>query len=194
MTAGPNVFFSTVTLQAALNWVPSVVVAVIVVVPDCFATTTPALLTTATEVLLEVQLNVGLLALLGNTVGISVSLSPSNIMVDVLLSVTLVTGWTTVNLQEALNCVPSVVVAVIVVAPARFAVTTPLALTVATLVLLEVHTTDELVTLFGKTVALSVADSPTFRVSVEGLTLTEVANTLTGAFGLMPIIAACQEL
>lgn len=60
-----------------------------------------------------------------------------------------------VRAHVALRLVPSVVVAVTVAEPGDLAVTSPLLLTVATDVLLEVHVTVLLVALVGRTVAVS---------------------------------------
>ena len=64
---------------------------------------------------------------------------------------------------------PSCAVAVIVVVPAALAVTTP-PLTVATLILLELHVTFLLVAVEGETVAVNVVESPTLRVVLAGFT------------------------
>ena len=65
-------FVSTVTEHVALLLLPSVVVAVIVVVPLPFDVTTPLLLTVATSGLLLVHSRFLLAALLGVTVAVSV--------------------------------------------------------------------------------------------------------------------------
>ena len=61
----------------------------------------------------------------------------------------------TVTLQLALRFEPSAVFALMTAFPADFAVTNPEDETVATLVLLELHVTDGLDVLLGKTVAFS---------------------------------------
>ena len=66
---------------------------------------------------------------------------------------------TTVTLQEAERFEPSTVVAVIVASPSAIAVTTPLALTVATASFDDVHVTDLFVAVSGSTVAVSVVVS-----------------------------------
>ena len=80
------------TLQLALKLVPSVVVAVMVAVPRLLAVTRPLLLTVATLVLLELQVTVELLALLGDTVAVNRSVSPLLIVADVLLRLIPVAG------------------------------------------------------------------------------------------------------
>lgn len=82
----------------------------------------------------------------------------------------------TVISQVALRLVPSVVVAVIVAVPRPFAVTKPLPLTVATLVLLEVHVTAGLVALPGVTVAVNWTVSPLFSVAVVLFNVMPVTN------------------
>ena len=74
-------------------------------------------------------------------------------MADVLLSEIDVANRLTVTLHVALRFVPSDVFAVITALPADFAVTKPVDDTVATPVLLELHVTDGLEVVFGKTVA-----------------------------------------
>ena len=61
----------------------------------------------------------------------------------------------TVTSQVALRFEPSVVFAVMTTLPVDFAVTKPVEDTVATLVLLEVHVTEGLDVVLGKTVAES---------------------------------------
>ena len=61
----------------------------------------------------------------------------------------------TVNAQVALLLLPSAVVTVIVAVPGALAVTKPLLLTVATVVLLDFHVTFLFVVLLGVTVAVS---------------------------------------
>ena len=71
---------------------------------------------------------------------------------------------------------PLLVVAVIVAVPAPTAVTVPL-LTVATLVLLELHVTALFVALDGVMVAVSVSDCPFWRAVDVLFRLIPVANT-----------------
>ena len=143
------------TLQLALKLVPSVVVAVMVAFPQLLAVTRPSLLTVATLVLLELQVTFAFVTLLGNTVAVSCRVSPLFMVADVLFSVIPVASWLTVILQFALRFEPSVVVAVMVAFPLLLAVTRPLLLTVATLVLLELQATAELLALPGDTVAVN---------------------------------------
>ena len=64
----------------------------------------------------------------------------------------------------ALKLVPSAVVAVMVAIPGATAVTRPLLLTVATLLLLVAQVTDLLVVFSGKTVAVSCSVSPSVNL------------------------------
>ena len=143
------------TLQLALKLVPSVVVAVMVAFPQLLAVTRPSLLTVATLVLLELQVTFAFVTLLGNTVAVSCRVSPLLMVAEVLFSVIPVASWLTVILQFALRFEPSVVVAVIVTVPRLLAVTSPLLLTVAIFVSLELHVTAELLTLLGDTEAVN---------------------------------------
>ena len=78
---------STVTVQVAVRFVPSAVVAVMVAVPLATAVTTPESLTVATEVLLLVHVTLLSVALLGITVAVSVAVCPAEVKVrDVLFS------------------------------------------------------------------------------------------------------------
>jgi hypothetical protein len=61
--------------------------------------------------------------------------------------------------------------------PTALAVTTPEALTLATVELLELHVTDLFVALLGFTVSVRVAVSPTSRVTEVGDRLTEETET-----------------
>ena len=144
----------TVTEQDAVL-PPSLVVTVIVALPPAFAVTTPVAETVATEVLLEDQVTDLSVASDGETVAVRVRLSPATMVKDIWSRLTPVTGMTTVTLQVAV-LPPSLVVTVIVVVPAAFAVTTPVDETVATDVLPEDQATDLSDALDGETVAVSV--------------------------------------
>ena len=139
--------------------VPSAVVAVMVAVPSATAVTTPVLLTVATLVSLLVHVTFLLVTFAGVTVAVSVTvwLAALNEW-DVLFRVMPVagTGIETVTVQVAERFVPSAVVAVMVAVPSATAVTTPVLLTVATLVSLLVHVTFLLVAFVGVPVAVSV--------------------------------------
>ena len=145
---------STVTEQVAFL-PPSVVVTVMVVVPTALAVIRPEEETVATDVLPEDQVTDLSAALAGETVAVSVSVSPIVKVRLVLFSVTPVT-WIGLTVTEQVAFLPpSVVVTEIVALPAFTAVTTPVLETVATAVLLEVQVTDLSVAFAGATVAVS---------------------------------------
>ena len=85
----------------------------------------------------------------------------------------------TVTSQVALRLLPSAVEAVIVAVPPPLAVTKPLLLTVATLVLLDFHVTFLLLVLLGVTVAVSCSVSPLFIVAEVLFSEIPVANWFT---------------
>ena len=170
-------FFLTVTVQVA---VLSPALAVIVAVPSATAVTLPFASTVATDVLLELQVTVLFVALSGFTVAASVTDSPSVSSSEDLSSVTDSTAMTfflTVTEQVA---VLSPALAVMVAVPSATAVTLPFASTVATAVLSELQVTVLFVALSGFTVAASVADSPSVRVSEVLSKLTDETATTCG--------------
>lgn len=98
-------------------------VTVITALPAAFAVTFPLELTEATELLLDVQETALLVAFEGDTVAVSVSLSFSYMVSELLFSVTPVTDTgDTVTLHVAFFP-PSEVVAVITALPTALAVT-----------------------------------------------------------------------
>ena len=156
----------TVPVQVAVL-PPSVVVTVITAVPAFRAVTTPVEETDATFKLFEDQVRDGSVASDGLTVAVSVSVSPSVRVSEVLSSVTPVTdmndGFTvTVHVADLL---PSVVVTVIVAVPAFFAYTLPLDDTVATSGLSDDQRTFLNVASDGLTVAVRVSVSPSVKLS-----------------------------
>ena len=156
---------------------PSLVVTVIVAEPIDLAVTTPEEETVATEVLLEDQVTVLSVALDGVTVAVSVAVSPSDKVNELLFRETPVTCTFTVTAQRAV-LPPSLVVTVIVALPPPLAVTTPEEETVATEVLLEDQLTVLSVALDGVTVAVSVAVSPSVKVNCVGLNATPDTGTV----------------
>ena len=147
----------TVTAQVACR-PPSTVVTVIVAVPSFLAVTTPELETVATEVLLDDQVTDLSVAFEGDTVAVSVPVSPT--VMDILLwfRVTPVTDTVeelTVTEQVAV-LLPSTVLTVMVAVPAFNAVTTPAEETDATEVLFDDQVTDLSVASDGVTVAFRV--------------------------------------
>ena len=169
------------TVHVATRFVPSFVLAVIVVVPLATAVTTPLLLTVATLVLLLVHVTLPSVTLEGITVAVSVTVCPAVVSVTFVLSSEIFVakmGMLTVTLQVALRFVPSFVVAVIVAVPLATAVTTPVLLTVATLLLLLDQVTLPSSTLAGSTVAVSVEVSPAdVSVRLVLFSVTLVAST-----------------
>jgi hypothetical protein len=111
-------------------------------------------------------------------VALRVSVPPTFIVVDVLFSVTPVTGWVTVTIQVAV-CPPSAVLTVIVALPGATAVTTPL-FTVAMPEGLIDHVTFLLRASEGATVGVRVpVEPPTLRARVVLSSVTPVAGTFT---------------
>ena len=157
---------------------PSAVVTVIVAVPDATAVTFPAVETVATLVLLLLQVTFLFVALLGETVAVSVSVAFGANVSVVLFRLTPVTGTVTVTAQVAV-LLPSVVVTVIVAVPAAPAVTFPAVETVATLVLLLLQVTFLFVALLGEIVAVSVSVAFGANVSVVLFRLTPVTGMFT---------------
>ena len=135
------------------------------------------LLTVAIEVLLDFQVTAGFVVLLGDTVAVSCSVLSTTMLAEVLLRLTPVASCgVTVTWQAELKLLPSVVVAVITAMPTALAVTRPLLLTVATLVLLEVHVTVLFVVLLGVMVAESCRVLSTTTLAVVWLIVMPVAN------------------
>lgn len=126
----------TVTLQLALILVPETLT-VIVAVPAFLPFIFPAVLTVATEVLLEDQVTDLFVVLDGEIVAVSVLVSPTRMLTADADNVTFFAlTFFTVSLQVFLILV-SFIFAVIVAVPAFLAVILPLEFTVATFVLLD---------------------------------------------------------
>ena len=151
----------------------------------------------ATEVLLELQVTVLFVALSGFTVATRVAVSPSLSSSEDLSRVmdsTATTFFVTVTEQVA-DLLPAF--AVMVAFPSATAVTLPLASTVATEVLLELHVTVLSDALSGFTVAVRVAVSPSLSSSEDlskvtdstattfFVTVTEHVAVLSPAFAVM---------
>ena len=119
-------FSVTVSSQVAV-WLPSSVVTVMVAFPAATALTTP-LETVATLLLLVDQVMFLLVASLGRTVAVRVTVSPTLMLAVVLSSLTPVTGTTelfsTVTVLVAVYP-PSSVVTVMTAVPSLIPVTTP---------------------------------------------------------------------
>ena len=95
---------------------------------------------------------------------------------EVLFKVTPVANCLTVKAQVALLLLPSAVVTVMVADPGALAVTRPVVLTVATVVLLDFQVTALLEVLLGLTVAVSCKVWPVFSVAEVLLSETPVAS------------------
>src|SRR5439155_16729477 len=160
-------------------------VAVMVAVPATLPVTSPLALTVATLVLLEAQVTVRPESTLppeSRGVAVGCTGCPSNTWAVAGVTDTDATGTpAAVTVMAAVPLCPSLV-AVIVAVPATLPVTNPLALTVATVVLLEAHVTTRPgsgLPLASRGVATSCTVAPTGSDAVAGLTSTEA----TGAGG-----------
>ncbi|MCL1912475.1 MAG: hypothetical protein FWG10_00995 [Eubacteriaceae bacterium] len=154
-----------------------------VAVPADLPITTPPLLTVTTAVLLELQDTTFSVAFDGDTPADSSLYVPLGRITVAGETVTLATGTLeleTVTLTVQVSLRPFDVLAVMTTLPAALPVTTPLLLTVATLVSLELHVTALSVAFDGDTVAVSVVCAPILIVGVGvfGLHL-EPADTST---------------
>ena len=132
------------------------------VASPAFTPMTLPLATVATASLLDFQVTFWLVAFSGVMVAVRVSLSPTKMLVAVLLSFTPVT-LTSLSLTVTLHVAvlpPSSVVTVMVASPAFTPMTLPLA-TVATASLLDFQVTFLLEASLGATVAVRVSDPPT---------------------------------
>ena len=134
---------------------PSCVVAVMLAVPAATAVTNPLAFTVATAVLLLFQLMFLLLAFAGATVAVSCCVAFMKRLTDVGFTVTPVTATGIEVMIQVAVLFPSCVVTVMVAVPAVNAVTIPVALTVATAVLLLVQVTDWLLAFAGVIVAVN---------------------------------------
>src|SRR5213592_4503796 len=185
-----------VTVTADVPLCPSLV-AVMVAEPTVTPVTRPLELTVATEVLLLDQLTVrpdsGLpLASLG--VAVSCTVEPTDTVAEAGATLTEATGTCTTVMADVPLC-PSLV-AVIVAVPATLPVTSPLQLTVATVVLLLTQVTVRPVSglpfaSFG--VAVSWTVLPSFTEADAGVTVTEATGTfetVTLAVPLCPSLVA----
>ena len=172
------------TVMVEVPLCPSLV-AVMVAVPATLPVTSPLALTVATLVLLEAQVTVRPESTLppeSRGVAVSCTVCPSNTWAVAGVTDTDATGTpAAVTVMAAVPLCPSLV-AVIVAVPATLPVTNPLALTVATVVLLEAHVTTRPgsgLPLASRGVATSCTVAPTGSDAVAGLTSTEA----TGAGG-----------
>ena len=174
-------FLVTVTSAVAVL-PPSTERAVIVAVPGDTAVTVPPADTVADSGFDDVQVIARLVASDGVTVAVSTPTLPGlsvNVAGATEMPVT-ATEPVTVTSDVAVRF-PSAVVAVMVADPGAVALTTPVALTVATAELDVVHVTLGFVAVAGVTVAVSCVLAPTATLTDVGLTLTPVTGVGAGA-------------
>src|SRR5205809_746366 len=169
-----------VTVTAAVPLTVSEV-AVIVAVPAVTPLTSPLPVTVATAVLLDAQATVrpvSVLPLASLGVAVSWTVWPVDTEADAGVTATEATGTCTTVMAEGPLC-PSEV-AVIVAAPASFAVTSPLELTVAAAVLLDVQVTTRPDSGFPAAslgVAVSCTVLPSSTLADAGVTATVATGT-----------------
>jgi hypothetical protein len=178
----------TVTVQIEV-FPPSVVVAVIVVIPGPTPVTSPVESTVAIVLSAEDQLHELSVAFDGKIATLSNLVSPTRIVAVEFVILTPVTGKVIVNEYVAWNF-PSLVVAVIItgaVPVVFFMVTTPEELTVAYVVLLLVQVTVLTVALSGATWAVRDIESPFLtealpfvKVTAPGVVESVIPVTETG--------------
>ena len=113
---------------------------------------------------------------------------------EVLFNVTPVANCLTVKAQVALLLLPSAVVTVMVADPGALAVTRPVVLTVATVVLLDFQVTALLEVLLGLTVAVSCKVWPVFSVAEVLLSDTPVASCFTVTVQVAVLFVPSQVL
>jgi hypothetical protein len=157
--------------------------------PAATAVTTPEELTVATAVLAEVQVTLLFVAFEGVMVAVSAVVEPRLMLTAVGETDTPVTA--TFVLVTAIWLVavkpPLTVFTVMVAAPTLIPVTTPAALTVATVVLLEVHVTLLFEALDGVTIAVRVVVAPCAMLTLAGETDTPVTGILFPPVGSLPL-------
>ena len=188
--AGPG----TTTVTSAVPLFPSLV-AVIVAAPAATPITSPLVVTVATDPLLVAHDTTRPdRALPPASFGVAVSwiVCPVSSAADPGLTVTDATG-TVVTVIAAVPACPSLV-AVMVAEPAVTPLTRPVLVTVATLVLLDVHVTarpDSALPLASLGVAVSCTVWPCGTLADAGLTLTDVTGTAVTTIVAVP---ACPSL
>src|SRR6266851_4330886 len=192
--AGLTVTLATGTLLTVMADVPLIpsLVAVIVAEPAAIPVTNPLALTVATAALLLPHVTTRPARATPFTsfgVAVSCCVAPTSRLAAAGLTVTLATG-TFSTVMADVPLIPSLV-AVIVAEPAAMPVTNPLALTVATAVLLLPHVTTRPAratpfTSFG--VAVSCCVAPTSRLAAAGLTVTLATGTFSTVMADVPLI------
>ena len=167
-----------VTTQVAFFVLSAFEVTVMVAEPTILAVTSPLWSTSAMPEALLLHVTVLSVASSGATVAVSVSVAPCSNVVDVLLSVTLVTGMAlTVTAQVAVFELSEFDVTVMVAEPTALAVTVP-ASTVAMSVSLLLHVRVLSVALSGATVTVRVPVALGNRLNVVSLRVTAVTATV----------------
>ena len=149
------VYFTT-TVHLAYLPLPSLALQVMTALPFFFPVTTPLAATVAMDLFEDVHATALLFAIVGATVALSATLPPRFTATDVLLSLTRETRTIDVIVHEAVRFVPSAVLHVITAVPFQTALTTPVAVTVATFLFDEDHTTFLLLADAGPTAYFSV--------------------------------------
>jgi hypothetical protein len=139
VTPVTNIGLTVMTLVAVLA--PSAVVTVMVAVPTLMPVTRPVALTVATAVLLLLQVTAWFVALAGAIVADNCWVPPINIEAVVGDTLTPVTNIGFTVMVDVAVLAPSAVVTVMVAVPTLIPVTSPVALTVATAVLLLLQVT-----------------------------------------------------
>lgn len=157
---------------------PSTVVTVITAVPEATAVTLPLLSTVATAGSLLLQVTFLLEGVVGVKVGIKVPVLPADSVMADFGRLMPSTGAGTLTVQVAVNP-PSTVRTVITAVPPPTAVILPVASTVATDVLLELHVTALLFASAGLMVAKIVPLVPGCKVMLDLLSVTPVAGCRT---------------
>src|SRR5437773_820937 len=181
--AGVTATEATGTCTTVMADVPlcASLVAVIVAAPASFPVTSPLALTVAAAVFLDAQVTVRpvrVLPFASLRVAVSCTVWPSFTLADAGATATEATATCT-TVMAAVPLCPSEV-AVIVVEPASFAVTSPLELTVAAAVLLEVHVTTRPDSGFPFTslgVAVNCTVLPSSTLADAGVTATVATGT-----------------
>ena len=139
VTPVTSIGFTVITLVAVLE--PSCVVTVMVAVPTDTPVTSPLALTVATAVLLLLQVTFWFVAFAGVMVELSCCVPPIRTEAEVGDTLTPVTSIGLTVMTEVAVLAPSAVVTVMVAVPTDTPVTRPVALTVATAVLLLLQVT-----------------------------------------------------
>jgi hypothetical protein len=148
-------------------------------VPSVFAVITPSEEIEATLLSEEDHSTAVLLAVVGVAVAVIVLVSPTHREAVVSLRAISVTCCLTVTSHVDFVPYPSAAVQVIMQVPSPFAVITPSEETVATLSSEEDHSTDVLLAVVGKAVAVIVFVSPTHREAVVSLRAISVTCCFT---------------